>query len=103
MHQRRHSDFPRTRLWLVLAVALCWVFAVPLFFKIALSQPYAEIAIAIFYIVGFVCGGIIAMRYSHPPLSNRFCRSCGYDLRATPHRCPECGRLAPHGRKVKEW
>ena len=35
---------------------------------------------------------VIARRKGHDP---SHCPTCGYDLRATPQRCPECGTVPP--------
>jgi hypothetical protein len=43
---------------------------------------------------------LLRRRPRSPQVSGSFCATCGYDLRATPDRCPECGTIAPKNETI---
>lgn len=49
-------------------------------------------ALVLGLIVGAQCGLALRQRRARHLVGH--CPACGYDLRATPDRCPECGRVA---------
>ncbi len=59
--------------------------------------PVVEIVAAIVVCAGLAIwlGGVMRRLEEEQQPGRRGCPTCGYDIRATPERCPECGTIPP--------
>ena len=59
--------------------------------------PFPELplvlAMPIFLRIGLLIWDLVQSNKRHRRLLSGGCGACGYDLRATPERCPECGAV----------
>jgi hypothetical protein len=52
---------------------------------------FPSLSLAILFALSPLAWAVRKVIRQQRPRGHRLCRSCGYDLRATPDRCPECG------------
>jgi hypothetical protein len=71
----------------VLPLLIKWTFGPT---PVGIVVPYWIAYLFSFFIILFAIGRLL-----RPAKDPNLCGVCGYDLRATPDRCPECGTVPP--------